>query len=78
MLSTHSEVYAVGSYSSQGWWSHPLSLYEMESTSAVGLYSNLTEGAMLLLTGVGGGVTHIMFSPDGYLLFVGLRKVFPR
>ena len=42
---------------------------------AVGVYTHLAEGAMLLLTGVGGGVTHITFSPDGNLLFVGFRKV---
>ena len=41
----------------------------------VGVYSGLAEGAMLLLTGVGGGVTHLSFSPDGNLLFVGFRKV---
>ena len=30
---------------------------------------------MLLLTGLRAGVTHISFSPDGNLLFVGFRKV---
>ena len=41
----------------------------------MGVYSNMVDGAMLLLTGVGGGVTHITFSPDGNLMFVGFRKV---
>lgn len=30
---------------------------------------------MLLLRGVGGGVTHMVFSADGNMLFVGFRKV---
>lgn len=41
----------------------------------VGLYSDVVDGAMLLLTGLRGGVTHITVSPDGNLLFVGFRKV---
>ena len=41
----------------------------------VGLYSECSAEAMLLLTGLGGGVTHMDFSPDGNLLFVGFRKV---
>ncbi|CAI8004863.1 Telomerase Cajal body protein 1 [Geodia barretti] len=44
-------------------------------SSQVGVYSDLADGAVLLLTGVGGGVTHIAVSPDGNLLFVGFRKV---
>jgi WD40 repeat protein len=43
-------------------------------SSQVGVYSDLADGAVLLLTGVGGGVTHIAVSPDGNLLFVGFRK----
>lgn len=30
---------------------------------------------MFLLTGVKGGVTHMLFSSDGNLLFTGYRKV---
>ena len=41
----------------------------------VGVYSDLAEGAVLLFTEVGGGVTHIKFSHDGNLLFAGFRKV---
>ena len=41
----------------------------------VAVYSDLADGAVLLLTGIGGGVTHIAFSADGNLLFVGFRKV---
>ena len=43
--------------------------------SIVGLYSESTEGAVILIEGVGGGVTHILFSQDGNLLYTGYRKV---
>ena len=46
----------------------------MVCVRVVSVYSDLAEGPMVLFTGVG-GVTHIKFSPDGSLLFVGLRKV---
>ena len=46
-----------------------------DGVCSVGVYSDLADGAVLLLTGVGGGVTHIAVSPDGNLLFVGFRKV---
>jgi WD40 repeat protein len=40
----------------------------------VGVYCTASDGAMLLLTGLGGGVTHITISSDGNFLFVGFRK----
>ena len=42
---------------------------------AVGLYSETSSGPMSIFSGVGGGVTHIMFSGDGNYLFSGGRKV---
>ena len=47
----------------------------MCSCGLVGVYCAASEGAMLLLTALGGGVTHITISPDGNLLFVGFRMV---
>lgn len=54
---------------------NPLTVSICVAGDVVGVYSNGTEGAVLLLTGMGGGVTHITFSADGNLLFVGFRKV---
>ncbi len=42
---------------------------------SVGLYCENTRGATIILEGVGSGVTHMLFSPDGNSLYVGLRKV---
>ena len=43
--------------------------------SIVGLYSESTKGSVILIEGVGGGVTHMLFSQDGNLLYTGYRKV---
>ena len=74
MVPSHSHMYAVGSYSSQG-KTHTVPPVHCDGVCSVGVYSDLADGAVLLLTGVGGGVTHIAVSPDGNLLFVGFRKV---
>lgn len=41
----------------------------------VGLYSDDYNGALMLLTGISNGVTHLMISDDGKLLHTGFRKV---
>ena len=43
--------------------------------SKVGLYSDNAKGAVIVIEGVGGGVTHMLFSQDGNLLYTGFRKV---
>ena len=43
--------------------------------SIVGLYSESAKGAVVLIEEVGGGVTHMLFSQDGNLLYTGYRKV---
>lgn len=80
MQPTQSNTYALGSYSGQGQFTMTslvpaITTLSLCLTSVVGVYSEDTKGPTLLLKGVGGGVTHITFSTDGNLLFVGFRKV---
>ena len=42
--------------------------------TVVGLYSESDKGP-IMLSGTDSGVTHMLFSPDGNLLYTGLRKV---
>ena len=43
--------------------------------SPVGVYSDTDGQLIFLLQGQQGGVTHVMFSPDGTKLYSGGRKV---
>lgn len=43
--------------------------------AAAGVYSEDVRGAILVLSGINSGVTHIMFSEDGQTLYTGFRKV---
>lgn len=45
------------------------------SSSPVGVYSDSDGELIFLLQGQQGGVTHVMFSPDGTKLYSGGRKV---
>ena len=45
---------------------------------AVGLYSEHTKGPIMLLTALDSGVTHMVFTADGNLLYTGFRKVYAR
>lgn len=45
------------------------------SSPSVGVYSDSDGELIFLLQGQQGGVTHVMFSPDGTKLYSGGRKV---
>lgn len=45
------------------------------SILAVGLYSDSTEGPLMLLTALDSGITHMVFAEDGNHLYTGFRKV---
>lgn len=52
-----------------------LNIFHFNISSSVGVYSDSDGELIFLLQGQQGGVTHVMFSPDGTKLYSGGRKV---
>ena len=50
-------------------------MVSLSSILAVGLYSDSTQGPLMLLTALDSGVTHMVFAADGNQLYTGFRKV---
>ena len=75
-------LYALGSYScsskraSLEALKHNKGVFDFLCYRAVGVYSEDAKGAILVLSGVNSGVTHMMFSQDGQTLYTGFRKVY--